>query len=449
MKAFTEFEKNILLQISAFQKDGIISFKTILEKTFFNIEKEKALIVQLREQYAIYFLSTHLFNSPVKRKNAIVEYSQFIHLLNYLHNEGIIILFKSRHYNKASLSYVSDLFDEPHVNKDNKLILNKSGLYSSQPEEIKNKEDHIVYRGIEISDNGFLTQNSTANIIISDKINDVINKFNVPKGKSYFKKIPFSHSIQIITLLLLISWFVYSHYLNKYVSKTTTIQQKNNLNLSKKNNSVSLKSTQKKTKVSIVKKYGIDISQWNGNILNQQLPDSLSFAICKATEGINFTDPEFETNWKEIKSSKLKRGAYHFFVYRDNPKDQALFFWEHIKNRSSDDFAPIVDIESASFFKSRKPDPKILQERILTFLNELEQLSKVTPMIYSSHFFASKYITKSEFAKYPLWIADYISDNEPRIPNVWKNKGWEIWQKSATYDINSKHTDFDIFKERQ
>jgi lysozyme len=59
---------------------------------------------------------------------------------------------------------------------------------------------------------------------------------------------------------------------------------------------------------------GIDISKFQGNEINQlnKQTDQLTFIICKATEGITYTDPDFKTNWPMIQSKGYVRGAYHF-----------------------------------------------------------------------------------------------------------------------------------------
>ena len=57
---------------------------------------------------------------------------------------------------------------------------------------------------------------------------------------------------------------------------------------------------------------GIDISKYQGDevaMLNKH-KDALSFIICKATEGVTFTDPDFIMNWKLIPSTWIKSLKY-------------------------------------------------------------------------------------------------------------------------------------------
>ena len=71
--------------------------------------------------------------------------------------------------------------------------------------------------------------------------------------------------------------------------------------------------------------YGIDISMYQGKEVGEihKKNDSLGFIICKATEGITYTDPDFSYNWKNIKEKSFIRGAYHFY------RSIRTILWEH------------------------------------------------------------------------------------------------------------------------
>ena len=56
-----------------------------------------------------------------------------------------------------------------------------------------------------------------------------------------------------------------------------------------------------------------------------------------------------------------------------------------------------------------------------------------------------KNTSDSEFANYDLWLAEYSGNEKPKVPNTWKEKGYKIWQKSASYKIDSKNVDFDEY----
>lgn len=192
--------------------------------------------------------------------------------------------------------------------------------------------------------------------------------------------------------------------------------------------------------------YGIDISKYQGDIVADIISkDGLSFAICKATEGETYTDPDFASNWAAIKQKGLLRGAYHFYHTDDNAVTQARFFIQTLKAQGLDgtDIPPVLDIETGSL--STGVTVAQVQNDALTFLTQVEQLSGRTPVLYSSLYFANTYLADSRFARYPLWIAEYSGGKTPVIPTAWQQNGYIIWQRSPSYTIDSDTTDYDVF----
>jgi lysozyme len=191
--------------------------------------------------------------------------------------------------------------------------------------------------------------------------------------------------------------------------------------------------------------YGIDISHHQNNEIDSIIKstDSLSFVICKATEGVTYTDPKFLKNWKTIKDHNFLRGAYHFYRCEDDPLAQATFFIKTISDIKSTDIPPIIDFEEGGIDQSQAVEKIQLALRI--FLNEIEKQLKCKPIIYTDLNTGNKYLNKSYFSDYPLWIANYNEKGSPDLPDTWKNKGWVIWQKSSSYKLNSLRNDFDVF----
>ncbi len=190
--------------------------------------------------------------------------------------------------------------------------------------------------------------------------------------------------------------------------------------------------------------YGIDISHYQGNLMEEISPhDSLKFIICKASQGIDYVDPDFYKNWSTIKEKGFIRGAYHFYMCDDNPISQAHHFATTINGISKNDIAPILDIEQGGMTKS--VDYKQMQIDVLLFLREVTKLTNRTPILYTDYAFAQEYLKDDSFAEYPLWLAEYSKGPTPLVPTIWKKSGCKIWQKSATYTTYSENTDFDVY----
>jgi GH25 family lysozyme M1 (1,4-beta-N-acetylmuramidase) len=189
---------------------------------------------------------------------------------------------------------------------------------------------------------------------------------------------------------------------------------------------------------------GMDISHYQGDILKEIDPsDSMRFLICKATQGDNYVDPDFRTNWNGIAELGLIRGVYHFYVCADDPLTQANHFVNNISDISSTDIAPILDIEQGSMSPNVSSEKMIAE--ILVFLNTVESKLKRRPILYTDYAFAQQYLTQPAFAKYDLWLAEYSGAEQPKVPTVWQQRGFKIWQRSDGYNIDHRKADLDIF----
>jgi len=179
---------------------------------------------------------------------------------------------------------------------------------------------------------------------------------------------------------------------------------------------------------------GIDVSHFNGDVdWSKVAGDDVKFAYAKATEGLTFVDPKFSENWKNISAANIKAGAYHFYVPTDDPVKQANFFIEKVGEIKSTDMPPMLDIEDT---KMGTVSVEQFQKDVLTWMNTVEKHYGVQPILYTNTPFADKYLDNSEFAKYKLWIAEYTDAPQPRIPEVWSEKGWYIWQYTAHDKLN-------------
>lgn len=195
--------------------------------------------------------------------------------------------------------------------------------------------------------------------------------------------------------------------------------------------------------------HGIDISKYQGHEVDKIIAnDSVTFIICKATQGITYTDPMFSHNWEKVENrAGIFRGAYHFYVAKDDPVAQANHFVKTLTNLDHrDDLPPVLDIEEGSLTKGKETDVDQLQKDLLVFLKTVKKLTKRKPIVYTGLSFGRKYLLKKEFAEYPLWIAHYTDKSTPGVPDAWKEKGWSFWQRSGgAYELHSISTDYDVF----
>ena len=119
---------------------------------------------------------------------------------------------------------------------------------------------------------------------------------------------------------------------------------------------------------------GIDIS----NIQGARWPWSaergkIAFGMVKATEGLDFTDPDFAANWAAMLglNRTLCRFAYHFFHPNQDPTAQAERFVATVKAHGllpGDNF--VLDLETADGMT-----PEFTAGSAVTFLRVVNKLA--------------------------------------------------------------------------
>jgi lysozyme len=189
--------------------------------------------------------------------------------------------------------------------------------------------------------------------------------------------------------------------------------------------------------------WGVDLSHWDGTINWKEVEgESIYFAYLKATEGTDYVDPSFQTNWSEIHHTSLRRGAYHFYLPELPEKEQALQahnFINTVKKLEPGDLPPMLDVEI---------DPEIsveqFQSRLLLVIHDIVFHLGVKPIIYTSKELYTKYLTwHGSFQPYEVWIAAY-SFTRPELTDKKPMRIWQFTDRAHVRGINSL-VDMDIF----
>jgi lysozyme len=187
--------------------------------------------------------------------------------------------------------------------------------------------------------------------------------------------------------------------------------------------------------------HGIDVSKYQHTIAWEEVKAmkvkeiQVGFSFIKATEGIGNTDPQFKRNWKKAKDAGLFRGAYHFFIASKDGRLQAENFIDQVTLEAGD-MPPVLDVEQLNGVSATQ-----LKKEVKEWLEITEAYYGVKPIIYTNVDFYNR-ILGSEFDKYPLWVAHYYQQEQPRI-----NRGWVFWQHSDEGRVNGiiSKVDFNVF----
>lgn len=142
-------------------------------------------------------------------------------------------------------------------------------------------------------------------------------------------------------------------------------------------------------------------------------------------------DPQFDTNWGNAKGQLIPRGTYWFFDSRVPPKQQAVLWWEWIKNDPGE-LAHLADYEE-SYNGSYGG-----HQNFKIFLDEFKRISggRVEIGIYTGYYYWISHSPTSAadlgyFSQFPLWLAWYT--NNPAvviIPKPWTDL--LFWQYGTT-----------------
>ncbi|MEO7561280.1 MAG: GH25 family lysozyme [Ferruginibacter sp.] len=187
--------------------------------------------------------------------------------------------------------------------------------------------------------------------------------------------------------------------------------------------------------------HGIDVSKYQQTIAWKEVKDmtvndvKLDFVFIKATEGLGKIDDQFRRNWVFAEKQGLTKGAYHFFIATKSGKIQALNFVETVQLKKGD-LPPVLDIEQTFGASSAA-----LQQNAKVWLEEIEKIFSVKPIIYTNVDFYNRYLA-GKFDDYPLWIAHYLVKDKPRI-----KRSWIFWQHSESGHVNGiePYVDFNVF----
>jgi lysozyme len=174
---------------------------------------------------------------------------------------------------------------------------------------------------------------------------------------------------------------------------------------------------------------GIDVSHHRGQIDWQAVRGSgIQFAYIKATEGEDYRDPQFSTNWREAQTSGIARGAYHYFTFGTPGPDQARNFMAAVP-REEDALPPVVDFEFAGNSTQRLPKAELL-DSLKAFLNTVGDYYGQRPILYVTKDSFAEYLQGQAWA-YPVWIRDVFGE-----PGPVGGQPWVIWQYADNVRIS-------------
>lgn len=191
---------------------------------------------------------------------------------------------------------------------------------------------------------------------------------------------------------------------------------------------------------------GIDVSFYQGEINFTELSASnRKYLYIRAGEGGDIVDSRFSENIKGAESEQLGYGLYYYVTAKNTSEaeSQAEHFASLISGLSYT-LRPAMDFENLSGLSVEETN-----EIAFSFLEKLEELTGVTPAIYSDAYAVETRWT-SVLSPYPLWVADYAHLAEPAEYTLPENEVWADWSgyqysDSGTVTGIDGNVDLDLF----
>lgn len=186
---------------------------------------------------------------------------------------------------------------------------------------------------------------------------------------------------------------------------------------------INRKENSKPSESSITFVRGVDVSRYQGNIdFNKLFDQSIRFAFIKATEGKDHIDSTFSENWKNARTTNMKLGAYHFYIYSVSGLEQAENFISQISLEDGD-FGPVIDLEYyGEYIKNPAPTEEVKTE-LRKMIDRLYEEYGKRVIIYCNKFVYDRYL-KNDFSDVDIWYRS-IGNEYPVISD---GRKWIFWQ---------------------
>lgn len=158
--------------------------------------------------------------------------------------------------------------------------------------------------------------------------------------------------------------------------------------------------------MSEVKRYGIDVSEWQGNICWPKVRESgVAFAMIRATHGLK-RDAYFEKNMEAALEAGISIGVYccSYATTVAGILEEAAYFLETIRPwREEIAFPAAIDAEQESQFRLGRA---VVTELLLTFCEAVVSAGYL-PMVYSNCNWLNCVIDETELSEngIDVWVA--------------------------------------------
>ena len=173
---------------------------------------------------------------------------------------------------------------------------------------------------------------------------------------------------------------------------------------------------------------GIDVARYQDNIdFRTTFQSGIHFTFMKATEGKDYLDPNFRSNWVKARDAGMPRGAYHFMTWCSLASEQATWFVANVP-ADPDALPPVLDLEWNNHSScTKKPSRADALEKIRVMLEAMERHTGKLPIIYTDMNF-HRDVLDGEYFPNAFWLRSTAAEPHQR----YGNRVWTFWQWTQT-----------------
>jgi len=219
---------------------------------------------------------------------------------------------------------------------------------------------------------------------------------------------------------------------------------------------------------------GIDVSRWQPNVdWNAVKGDGIDFAFIKATEGVNYVDPEYHTHMQNAIAADVLVGPYHFAridsfngvpftEYDGSPFTPGSDPYVDAVSEANDfldaitpyydtglHLPPVADVEGLPDFGNTNLNREFISNWVQIFSDTVDSGLGQRPIIYTSKYGANTHYTSAVASSHDLWLAWWKNStgNPPVQSDTPSWDPWQFWQWTATGSVAgvSGNVDRDVF----
>jgi len=177
---------------------------------------------------------------------------------------------------------------------------------------------------------------------------------------------------------------------------------------------------------------GVDVARYQGVIdFGRVRAAGIRFVYMKGTEGKDYVDPAFATNWANARAAGTAHGVYHFMTWCSTAAEQARWFKKMVPQDPTA-LPPVLDLEwnhqSSCKAKFSKAD---MLEKIHVMLTAMEEHTGKLPIIYTDIPFHRDVLAGEDFDN-AFWLRSTAAEPHER----YGSRRWLFWQWTQTGTVN-------------